>query len=866
MALTAPRTTTVQVWGSPTPKTSTNGYRKSQAAHHNAWGSATGASMPRGPHRAFSGVQAQPKKMNPSLESMDADADPDLYPVDPRVFQEESAGLYSALQQNNLVFTYTVPAPDTTTMAPSFYADLNSEIHKFMAKHGLRFSVEPDPLPFSVERDTPEWHAQQVSALPWTFCQLGQRARSLRLGRKISATNVPWHAFTEAGLKKALMGLKNFIVPGEYYLMAPKSGPLLGTPFRMSGEHACLPLRVLLPLTADYIFQPTPIECVAGCPAEDFDSPPRAPRPAQRAQGVFIEEVAAVNSDEEEDFMAQAIRRSIADAPHPTGPAASSSSLFADAAQSQVAPALAASSSAAARGESSRRPLPPLPLVRRRSTEASPPPPPHRRRLNPVAIDLTRSPSPEVSQPTFRTVTSWSNCVDSHLSRETCYVSASTTEVAVTALLAHFKSFFGGPPYVSSSPSEAFTIRPATRFGLLAKDTMWSIGEASGPGPGKNTMTELMNLVFSDRTVWKKIGNVHVIDTLIGITPDADRERQLKAYGFACMIYMIQEECIPAPMSTLFTYSILEPDGDNKVLTDRDFLRAVAPTEFELLAKWPSDRADCLAKINNVEEAPTLRALTLEYFNKSPEMLAALSPEMFMAVTHSFYRQVLFSSPIPFASSADIQAFRVGFDSPLSSSLPLTLGQSFGASRKTLIPHMSSARIESPQQVLDRIQWLPTNDDAYAATEESYKTAFTRYLMGKGIVQHPLLPADALTEEETSVAADDPCARARMFLMTVTGSPQLPSSIDVAFVKKFTGDQSPDPALSNPQQNPENWPDYICPVKAHTCYNGVDFPLFGMPELLEQPLPDDDSCTDFDLYQYMMYRPVTRYSEFGGIV
>lgn len=47
----------------------------------------------------------------------------------------------------------------------------------------------------------------------------------------------------------------------------------------------------------------------------------------------------------------------------------------------------------------------------------------------------------------------------------------------------------------------------------------------------------------------------------------------------------------------------------------------------------------------------------------------------------------------------------------------------------------------------------------------------------------------------------------------------------------------------------------------------MDLPLLGVVQLLQQPIPDDlTTATDFDLYQYMMYRHVTRFAEFGGSV
>jgi hypothetical protein len=60
---------------------------------------------------------------------------------------------------------------------------------------------------------------------------------------------------------------------------------------------------------------------------------------------------------------------------------------------------------------------------------------------------------------------------------------------------------------------------------------------------------------------------------------------------------------------------------------------------------------------------------------------------------------------------------------------------------------------------------------------------------------------------------------------------------------------------------------FICPVREHTCFDGVDLPLLGVSKLLEQPIPDDfTTTTDFDLYQYIMYRPATKYAEFGGLI
>ena len=87
----------------------------------------------------------------------------------------------------------------------------------------------------------------------------------------------------------------------------------------------------------------------------------------------------------------------------------------------------------------------------------------------------------------------------------------------------------------------------------------------------------------------------------------------------------------------------------------------------------------------------------------------------------------------------------------------------------------------------------------------------------------------------------------------------------------------------DPLQNPDHWilvrfifaftsdcsltpEQHASPVQAHTCFDGVDLPLLGVAKLLDQSLPENDDWTDFDVYQYAMYRPVALFAEFGGLV
>ncbi|KAJ7475328.1 hypothetical protein B0H11DRAFT_2235609 [Mycena galericulata] len=139
---------------------------------------------------------------------------------------------------------------------------------------------------------------------------------------------------------------------------------------------------------------------------------------------------AAMDSDEEEEFMQEALKRSMVDAPNAAGPS---------------------------------RPLPrPPPGVRSRSSE------PTafrsiRRRLNnnSPAIDLTRSPSPEIRHPTFRSVAGWAQSLEAVLSATASRIHGPTTTLLVEGLLAHITSFFGGEPYRARNAEDTSTELPS---------------------------------------------------------------------------------------------------------------------------------------------------------------------------------------------------------------------------------------------------------------------------------------------------------------------------------------------------------------------------------------------------------------------
>ena|ERR1700761_2041320 len=91
-----------------------------------------------------------------------------------------------------------------------------------------------------------------------------------------------------------------------------------------------------------------------------------------------------------------------------------------------------------------------------------------------------------------------------------------------------------------------------------------------------------------------------------------------------------------------------------------------------------------------------------------------------------------------------------------------------------LLVHLVAGRLERPQDLLDCLEWTSTSNPRWEETETAYREQFTRYITGAGIVRHRLFPTDQLSDVEKSIAADDSCVRALMFLMYACGTQQLP--------------------------------------------------------------------------------------------
>ncbi|KAJ7882432.1 hypothetical protein B0H14DRAFT_2565413 [Mycena olivaceomarginata] len=848
-------TSTVRWAQAPPPGQTTDGRRRAFAKHHRTWGPSTGASMPRGTQRPFTSntrAVSQPNKPPTEISfaiwpfspfsHQHADPEyPDLYPTDPRLIGSEGSAWATVFNDFNLLFKFEVPAGADGTQGRDsiFYAELNARLTTHMSDHHLHFSGHSAPPLTMPNLDGAQSeimntiHAQRFESFAWTLFfyrhqakvwlpaqDFGGRCPLVRVHRR-------WACKTKS--------LPDPVNPaGVIYFIGLKHGPLQGPLPAGRIPHACFPLRVQYALECKALILSDPIHCLDICPSSRSLAPETRTLAPARAAGapelpLFdaghdsdeepIQSLplfdAAHDSDEEATQIRRALALSLADNALPASPEAGPSNV--------PMPALLGPR---ARPASLHVHTPSPPSIRRRLNTAidltlSPsPPPPSRLLLTARQSTWTPSPSPAPAiLPTYTNVRAWSQALKPKLATGLSVVTAPTVEAAVTAFLQTFESFYGGDPYVAPKPVDTVSIDPPGEFGLLAKDRSWKSGTAIGHGVGEAIMNELMNAVFNNSQIWKNMGDSYVINVSpAGIMPDAGQLRLLRAHGYACRLYVVLQGALPPPISVLFAFSLLTPGHDNDVISNSATIRMLAPHQVPLLRRWPDLPSDFLAK----EKDPELMELVNNHFN----LLT------------------------PFSDSSEISAFSEGFNGPISPDSDAKLSDTFGASLKTLILKMSAGRLRKPDDVVKRLAWKSTGDSELREDERLYRAVFIRYLNGQGIVDHKQLPRDNLTEHEKSIPEDHPL----MVFMKDFGPPP-------------DGCTAPDPNNTDPAHNPDHWSNHILPVRGHTCFDGVDLPLLGPSKLLKQPVPDDDDAsTDFNAYQYIMYRPATVFQEFGGII
>lgn len=246
---------------------------------------------------------------------------------------------------------------------------------------------------------------------------------------------------------------------------------------------------------------------------------------------------------------------------------------------------------------------PPRPLNRRRIEEVSSPP------------------------PTALSVDAWVNIIENYLTSIAVHIEGPTVEAIVPALFAHIGALFGGPPMSMSSNVHITGSTSPKALGLLTTRRTWNvcvvnpISDTSrthiyifrgaftvGTGVERTVITELVKRLWADMDIWKIDGSGHHVISVRpqGVPSNSDRIRQLKIYGYICMLHMIVFRAIPAQLSPMVLAAVIIGES---ALLDREFIRALDFRSYETLSAWPTH-----ASLLNTRDL-NLQTLVCEHLN-----------------------------------------------------------------------------------------------------------------------------------------------------------------------------------------------------------------------------------------------------------
>ncbi|KAJ7654845.1 hypothetical protein B0H17DRAFT_1146640 [Mycena rosella] len=361
-----------------------------------------------------------------------------------------------------------------------------------------------------------------------------------------------------------------------------------------------------------------------------------------------------------------------------------------------------------------------------------------------------------------------------------------------------YQSLLWRQSFWPANPADAATLQiPPGPFGLMSPTLSWMIGDGGsdtssgislGRGIGCSVMEGLMNVIFADEDIWKRVGDDFII-------------------------FNSQME---------FLWSLTE-----------------------ILEAWP----ETVSKLAKVTDNANVDYLTGIYLDKQPNALLNMTQESYNAFGSLVQRH------------ANVQVH-------LQPSAQRWISIDPGTELRYIFAAHDGqdvcGRLQKVEDLVARLHWVPCSDQSLVDLEEKYKAAFIRYISAPGIVRHPLLPVARLTQAEREITASNPLARALMFLITTTGTLQLPRSETTKIHMVFFAKVEEDERVLDPS-NPA-WLDSTPLVRIHSCFEQLDIPLLPIKALLDQPIPNDNTMyKDFDLYQYAMWRPFTKFAEFGGL-
>ncbi|KAJ7657955.1 hypothetical protein B0H17DRAFT_1145753 [Mycena rosella] len=874
MAMVPARAPPVSSWGLPqTTVGSTDSRRRERAVHHRTFGPTTGVSFARGLHNPFApgggGGQVQTRKgqlrinhtvaapaatvsisfaiypislLHPPQEVDSAlfDFCPYLYPNQAE-FRIEGNGsaLFGKLAAFNLLFTLE---------------ELHQRLVDHMDNNNLHFAPGSLPLmPNTHPIDSPPWHMQRFEELPWALQKAGNTPTKAGFARRFVPADISWHQFTSDSLPKAAKPFLSPIVAQTLvYFIAPLYGPIRGVvpSLSLSRTHLCFPIHVLARLPGP--FADDDAECFDRCtdnPGALLRAPAVSEYALQQMVPAFSSSTAPLfipdspklpltvmeDDDNDPDFL-QALALSRLDAVAVSNAQAGGSGV----------------------GHSSSS------GIRRRSQEPESPPASQRRRTEVPHIPAI--PIEDFATQTDRPIhgpLGWLSALRRVLHCHDFTIQGPTVDSIVHTLLGHIKAFYGGSPYLPANPADAATLRipPGPFVAMVDRTLPQAFLRAVALGAQLWRVSQMLSL--QTRTSEEGRRRLHHFSTpkwnSYG-SGQGDSAQNLRLCDYAVHD---RPSAAAYPAFGFFATAILQPKGgDTALLQNGMYMRLTAPSLTEILEAWPET-------VPSWPRSPTMLTLIILLVHiliSSPaQRLAQYDSRVLQCFRTLGSTGVMFGGDTEFDHSPDMQMFKSTFNHQLKDGYPLTLGQSFGTSLLPMMAKMSAGRLQKVEDLVARLHWVPCSDRSLVDLEEKYKAAFIRYISAPGIVRHPLLPVARLTRAEREITASNPLARALMFLITTTGTLQLPRSETTKIHMVFFAKVEEDERVLDPS-NPA-WPDSTPLVRIHSCFEQLDIPLLPIKALLDQPIPNDNTTyTDFDLYQYAMWRPFTKFAEFGGLL
>ncbi|GBE82503.1 hypothetical protein SCP_0408870 [Sparassis crispa] len=431
----------------------------------------------------------------------------------------------------------------------------------------------------------------------------------------------------------------------------------------------------------------------------------------------------------------------------------------------------------------------------------------------------------------------WQNIVHANLpinidESTEVFIQASTTSLAARALQFLLLWHFASPPapyhqfeaaLERALPGVVCSFVPLAA--LLSSKRVFEVNVGVGAAPEKAVLRDAIAQMTSEVRFWVEKG---VYKSLVfHSSTDHFRTRDciLKAYGFLCLMHLVNLGQGPEPVSPFLLQAVI--DGRSNILIDREFILSLDPGQFAVLQPWydwngtspltTDPKTDLGALL--IEADIVIEALSLEGMDEAERN----------GVERTLVSRVLLGHIDP-THHPDLLAFREGLN------FQLRPGQDI---RKTM---------EGRTKAL--LGALNDKEDQQTEVERQHELRFAelliRYLHGKGHPDHEWIRGEVVPEDMYMKEHENVVHRVRLLLQVMTGSDLLPLGEHWKLKFSFTHASSYQDGgahLNNAEE--------ITPILYSACFmQGKVTMDVGLQNLLLQEVDGPDHALYFDAWMH----------------